>query len=145
MFVSQKNRKAFSLVEMIAAASLLSLAVVTICTISTKSMVGVKSNRKYEQAWDVLDKQLTMIDAMGIDAFLEVGQYDGQIGSEETGEDIYFWNVSIEEEYESNLYNVSLSISWDSGNKRRSISASTLLNGAEIADAELEIVITSGQ
>jgi prepilin-type N-terminal cleavage/methylation domain-containing protein len=122
------NNKGFSLIEMIVASIILSLAVVSVCAVSTKSMTAVRSNREYEVAWDLLDRQLTMIDYFGIEEFINQGQMEGRFGDEET-EGTHFWSVKCEEGEYDYLYNVELSVTWGSDNAPRKISVSTVLNG----------------
>ena len=131
------NRKGFSLIEMIVASIVLSLAVVSVCAVSTKSMAAVKSNRDYEVAWDLLDRQFTIIDYMGIEEFIEEEQLSGQFeGSED--EIVHYWTAEYEEGEYDNLYNLDITISWGASNRLRSISASTILNGSGILSEEEE-------
>jgi len=129
-----RNNKGFSLIEMIVASIILSLAVVSICGLGTKSMTAVRSNRDYEVAWDLLDRQLTLIDYAGIEDFINQGQTTGHFGDDES-ESTHLWAVKFEEgEYDS-LYNVQLTVTWGSQRVPRSISVSTVINGS---GAEIE-------
>lgn len=136
-----RNDKGFSLIEMIVASIILSLAVVSICAVSTKSMTAVKSNREYEVAWDLLDRQMTMIDYVGIEEFLNQGQMSGQLGggdSDGNSGAMHYWSVKCEEGEYNYLYNVQVTISWGAENAMRSITAATVLNGVgtEIVEEE---------
>ena len=132
-----RNNRGFSLVEMIVASIILSLAVVSICAVSTKSMTAVRSNREYEIAWDLLDRQLTIIDYVGIEEFLEEGQMQGQFGDEEEGI-VHYWSAKCEQGDYDYLYNLDVTLSWGPKNAPRKISVSTVLNGtgAQIEDEE---------
>lgn len=132
-----KNNKGFSLIEMIVASIVLSLAVVSICAVSTKSMTSVRSNRDYEVAWDLLDRQLTIIEYTGIEEFINEGQMTGQFGEGE-GEGTHYWSAKCAEGEYDYLYNLELSISWGADNAMRSISVSTMLNGTGIELVEDE-------
>lgn len=123
------NRRAFSLIEMLVAAMLLSISVLAISAVSSKSLSSVKANREYEKAWEILDAQLTIIDAMGIDEFLESGRFEGEVGGGEDGASVHYWEVETEEGDWDNLYRVDLTISWRSGVKPRRIRASAVFNG----------------
>lgn len=134
----KKSVGGFSLVEVIVASIILSTSVVALCAIGNKSMTGVKRNREYEQAWELMDKQLTMISMMGIDQFLEEDQMEGQLGrestlqaqsGEETSQASHYWKAEVVEGEADNLYEVKLSISWGRQNRPRSIYASTRFNG----------------
>ena len=128
MSYAHSHRKAFSLVETIVAAVILSGAVMAISAISTKSLRGIKLNREYELAWDLLDRQLTMIDYMGIETFIELGETSGEF-TEEDGGDGYFWQVQTSLEEADYLYAVAIVVGWNSGTRPRQVSLITMLNG----------------
>ncbi len=125
--MTYKHNKGFTILEMVASSTLLSLAVVSLCSIGMRSMTGVSANREYERAWQILDRQLTLIDYIGIGDFIELGQTEGEIGGE--GEEIpaHYWNVMIEESEHAGLYFVGIAVSWGPEKKRRSISTATML------------------
>lgn len=125
---AHSHRKAFSLVETIVAAVILSGAVMSISAISTKSLRGIKLNREYELAWNLLDRQLTMIDYMGIETFIELGETSGEF-TEEDGGDGYFWQVQTSLEENDYLYAVAIVVGWNSGSKPYQVSLITMLNG----------------
>jgi prepilin-type N-terminal cleavage/methylation domain-containing protein len=134
---NSRNNKGFSLIEMIVASIILSMAVVSICAVSTKSMTSVRSNRDYEVAWDLLDRQLTIIDYTGIEEFINEGQMSGQFG-EESSSGLHYWSAKCEEGEYDYLYNLELTISWGPENAMRSISVSTVLNGTGVVMEEEE-------
>ena len=127
------NNKGFSLIEMIVASVILSLSVVSICAVGTRSIAAVRSNRNYEIAWDLLDRQLTMIDYFGVEEFINEGRLSGHFGDEDDeNSDVHYWSVEYEECDYDNLYKIRLTISWQEGGRARNISASTMLNGSGI-------------
>jgi len=129
MMVSLRNKtRGFSLIETLVAAMLLSGGVVAICSLSGRSMTSVRANREYETGWDVLDRQLTIIDYIGIEEFLQIDQMSGKFGGSEDGG--YQWAVEIEEEQIQELYRVDITVSWADGKKNREVSASTVLGGS---------------
>ena len=128
----KKNRKAFSLVEMIVTAVLLSAAVVTICAITNRSLSGVKSNRQHELAWELLDRQLTLIDAVGVEEFVELGQMQGQFQTDSQFGTTYYWQVQTEQALADNLYDISMVVYWGPENNRQFVSVSTAINAATI-------------
>lgn len=137
--ITRKSEKAFSLVEVIVASVILSTAVVALCAVGNKSMTGVKRNREYEQAWALMDEQLTIISNLGIDQFLENDEFEGQIGEEEDLEaqpdeqvsqaNTHYWMAQVQEGEADNIYEVRLTIFWGPENRPRSISAATRFNG----------------
>ena len=139
------ERKGFSLIEMLVASLLLSAAVVVLCAVGTRSMTGVKLNRQYETAWDLLDRQLTMIDYMGVDEFLDMRQMSGEFEVEGIGGAAYRWEAEIEEGDLDNVYVVSLSISWGVAGRGGHVSASTVLNGQETSETSDETVEQSNE
>ncbi|MBW8036608.1 MAG: prepilin-type N-terminal cleavage/methylation domain-containing protein [Planctomycetes bacterium] len=138
-YITRKSEKAFSLVEVIVASIILSTAVVALCAVGNKSMTGVKRNREYEHAWELMDKQLTMISSIGIDQFLEADQFEGQIGEEDnsqarSGEEVtqtntHYWTAEIQEGEADYIYELKLTISWGPQNRPRNISVTTRFNG----------------
>ena len=127
--VNRTVRAGFSLVEMVAAAVLLSGAVVTLCAISNKSLGGVKLNRENEMAWQLLDRQLTLIDYVGVEQFIEAGQSEGRFGDEEDGQTVYYWSSDITEGEADNIYRVDMVVYWTAGIRAGKVSAATVFNG----------------
>jgi len=122
----QSTRKAFTLAETIVASVILCAAVVTICAITARGLSAVKLNKQYELAWQLLDRQLTLIDYTGIESFIELGETEGEF---EEIEPKYRWRVETTAEDYDNLYRVSITISWQDRNHVRSIAAETMFNG----------------
>jgi Tfp pilus assembly protein PilV len=127
-----KNNRAFSLIEVVIAAVLLSMVVIVVCTLGTRSLTAVKSNREYEFAWDMLDRHITMIEAGGIEDFIKAGQFSGSFGEEEDGEIEHHWQVQVAEKEADNLYRLDVTVSWANG----SVSAATALNGKGLLEDE---------
>jgi len=128
------GKKGFSLVETIVAAVLLSSGVVAICSISTKSFQGVKLNRENELAWDLLDKQLTLIDYMGIDAFVESGETTGLFEGEGGEEPTHYWDVEVTPVDIDCLYSVNIIVGWSGGSRLHEISLTTMFNGQGLTE-----------
>lgn len=120
------NRRAFTLVETLAAALILSIAAVTIGAITTRSLQSTAANGQYETAWQLLDRQLTVIDYIGIDEFIAHGQMDGEFQDVEPA---YKWEVETAGGDYDNLEVVQITVSWHSEGRRHLISAETMFNG----------------
>ena len=133
-----RKRKGFSLIEMLVASMLLSASVVALCAIGTRSMSAVKLNRQYETAWSLLDRQLTMIDYMGIEEFLELQQDSGEFDFENTGQEVYQWQASIQQGQTDSVYIVSVSVLWGNGGRERRVSAATIFNVQESSESSDE-------
>lgn len=132
-----KNKKGFSLIETLVASAILSGAVLTLGAISTMSVSGTRLNRRYEVAASLIDKQLSLIDFIGIDEFIELGQMEGVF---EGYEPTYHWKVVTEYQDIDSLYLVTITVSWIDGNRPYSISVDTMLDGVSVyIEVEVEV------
>jgi prepilin-type N-terminal cleavage/methylation domain-containing protein len=132
-----KNKKGFSLIETLVASAILSGAVLTLGAISTMSVSGTRLNRQYEVAASLLDKQLSLIDFIGIDEFIDLGQMEGVF---EGYEPTYHWEVATEYQDIDSLYLVTITVSWIDGNRPYSISVDTMFDGVSVyIEIEVEV------
>ncbi len=129
MIRAKKNTKGFSLIETLVASAILSGAVLTLGAISTMAVSGTRLNRRYEVAASLLDKQLNLIDYIGIDEFIDLGQMEGVF---EGYEPTYRWEVVTEYQDIDSLYLITITVSWIDGNRPYSISADTMLDGVSV-------------
>ncbi|MBN1817361.1 MAG: hypothetical protein JW828_08365 [Sedimentisphaerales bacterium] len=136
--IKNHNTKAFSLVEMVAASTILSLGVITLCSLSVRNVTRIHDNQKEEMAWDILDRQMAMIDYVGIDSFVQLGQLEGTLGSGDSPLGEYQWQAVLEEGDYIGLYEVAMVISWGSERHKQSITASTMFLGAPAEEEEEE-------
>ena len=109
---------------------ILSGAVLTLSAISTNALTSTRLHRHYEMAASVIDQQLTLIDHVGIDQFIEAGQMEGIVDQLEPG---YQWVVTTEYPGTDNLYLVKITVTWLEGRRPYSVTAQTMLNGAASA------------
>jgi prepilin-type N-terminal cleavage/methylation domain-containing protein len=136
MMIGSRDNRGFSLIETLAASAILSAAVLTLGAVSTMSVSGTRLNRRYEVAASLLDKQLNLIDYIGIDEFIEIGQTEGDF---EGYDPPYHWEVVTEYQDIDSLYLVTITVSWVEGNRPYSISADTMLDGVSVyVEVELE-------
>jgi len=129
MVQAKTNKKGFSLIETLVASAILSGAVLTVGAISTMSLSGTRLNRRYEMALSLIDKQLSLIDYVGIDEFVELGQMEGVF---EEIEPEYHWEVATEYQDIDSLYLVTITVSWVDGNRPYSLSVDTMLDGISV-------------
>ncbi len=129
MVQTKTNKKGFSLIETLVASAILSGAVLTLGAISTMSLSGTRVNRRYETALSLIDKQLSLIDYVGIDEFVELGQMEGDF---EEIEPVYHWEVVTEYQEIDSLYLVTITVSWVDGNRPYSLSVDTMLDGISV-------------
>jgi hypothetical protein len=125
-----KSEAGFTLIEAIAGAAILAFAVIMLVAGTTRALAGARLNRQRELAAALLDRQLAMIDYIGIEEFIELGQMEGEFDEFDGG---YVWEVTVEPELIGNLYKVSIAVSWMDGNRVYNISVDTKLNGRGIA------------
>jgi prepilin-type N-terminal cleavage/methylation domain-containing protein len=136
MIRGKKNKKGFSLIETLVASAILSGAVLTLGAISSMSLSATRLNRQYEVAVSLIDKQLNLIDYVGIDEFIELGQLEGVF---EGYEPTYHWQVVTEYQDIDSLYLVTITVSWLDGKRPYSISVDTMLDGVSVyLEVELE-------
>jgi prepilin-type N-terminal cleavage/methylation domain-containing protein len=126
---TRQNKRGFSLIETIVASAILCGAVLTVGAISTNSLIGTRLNRRYEVAASLIDKQLSLIDFIGIDEFIEIGQMEGDFEGLEPG---YHWVVATEYQDIDSLYLVSITVSWVERNRPYSLSVDTMLDGISV-------------
>lgn len=129
--LAKTKTKGFTLVEVVASSIILCGAVMIVGAIGTQAVTGTHLNRRYEMAASLADKQLGLIDYIGIDSIVEMGQMDGEY--EDSG---YTYNWKIDTEYQEidSLYLVTLTVSWVDRNRPYSISVDTMLNGETLSE-----------
>ena len=126
MRVESKKYSGFTLLETILATVILCGSVLALGAISTRTLGNTKLNRRYEAAMALIDKQLTVIDSIGIEQFIESGQTEGVF---EEIEPAYYWKVETALLDIDDLYRVRLTVSWIERNRPYSISVDTRFNG----------------
>ncbi|MBN1361276.1 MAG: prepilin-type N-terminal cleavage/methylation domain-containing protein [Sedimentisphaerales bacterium] len=130
MTATSRTRQAgFNLVETMVASVILSGAVLTLGAISSNAVRDVSLNRHYEVAASVIQRQLSMIDYVGIDQFIEQGQAEGLYEDQEPG---YAWQVETEYQGIDGLYLVTITVTWIEGKRPRRLTAQTMLNGTPL-------------
>ena len=129
--LAKTKTKGFTLIEVVASSIILCGAVMIVGAIGTQALTGTHLNRRYEMAASLVDKQLSLIDYIGIDSIVEMGQLDGDY--EDSG---YTYNWKIDTEYQEidSLYLVTLTVSWVDRNRPYSISVDTMLNGETLSE-----------
>ena len=134
--ITPQRHRGFTLVEVIAASVILSGAVMLVGSISTRAMLGTRLNRRYEMAASLVDKQLSLIDYLGIDTFMESGATEGD--SQDLGFPFH-WRVDTEYQELDSLYLVRMTVSWVERNRPYRLVVDTLLDGeALMEDAQDE-------
>jgi prepilin-type N-terminal cleavage/methylation domain-containing protein len=133
---TKRNKRGFTLVEMVTASSILSGAVLVLVAITTRSMTGTRLNRQYEIAASIIERQLSLLDYVGIDEFIELGRAEGDVEDFEPG---YHWEATTEYQGIDSLYLVTITVTWLERNRPYSVSVQTRLNGmSTYVEAETE-------
>ena len=129
MAVRMRRYRGFNLVEALLASMILSGSVLALGAISTRALTSTSLNRHYQVAASLVERQLTLIDFIGIDEFVESGQTSGVFEEFEPG---YQWQVTTEYEGTDSLYLVTIRMTWLEGSKPQSMTVQTMLNGASV-------------
>jgi prepilin-type N-terminal cleavage/methylation domain-containing protein len=128
---AKTKTKGFTLVEVVASSIILCGAVMIVGAISTQALTGTHLNRRYEMAASLVDKQLSLIDYVGIDSIVEMGQLEGDY---EDSIYVYHWKIDTEYQEIDSLYLATLTVSWVDRNRPYSISVDTMLNGEALSE-----------
>ena len=100
--------------------------VLTFGALSSRALSETRLNRNYEAALLLADKQLTLVDYMGVESFVEMGRSDGTFKGPDQ---VYYWQIksgSLDIDY---LYTVRVTVSWSYRNRPYSVSLDTRING----------------
>jgi Tfp pilus assembly protein PilV len=124
------HHRGFSLIETLVAAGLLATATVTICTLGAKSLSSLRAHQDYEKAWDILDRQMVLIEQLGVQTLVNNPKASGVINDQQSGQQ-WQWRVSVEPLEIERLYSLSMTLEWVSDGKARRIQCDTRLRAAE--------------
>ena len=122
----RRRRGGFTLVEALASTVILCIVVLTFGALSSRALSVTRLNRNYEAALLLADKQLTLIDYMGVESFVEMGRSNGMFKG--PGQ-VYYWQIDTESLGIDNLYTVRVTVSWSYLNRPYSVSLDTRING----------------
>lgn len=121
----------FNLLETLVASMILSGTVVTVGALSTRALQGITRHQQYETAVQLADRQLRLVDYMGVDQFLEQGQTEGMMEEPAPG---YHWSMDIESLDFGLLYSVTVTLTWADRGTPRQLSIGTRLNGTGLVE-----------
>ena len=127
----RKANKGFTLIETVVASTILCGSVLTITAICSKSLSNTRLNRQYETALSLVDRQLSLIDYIGIDEFINLGKFEGEFEEDKYGL-LYTWNATVQYENLDDLYYVTVTVNWNDNNRPYTITVDTMLNGVSI-------------
>jgi prepilin-type N-terminal cleavage/methylation domain-containing protein len=124
-----ETKKGFTLIETIVASTILCGSVLAITAVSSKALQNTVMNRHYETALLLADRQLSLIDYIGIDEFINLGNYDGEFSDYELP---YTWHADVQYENLDDLYYITVTINWNDNGRPYSVSVDTMLDGVSI-------------
>jgi type II secretory pathway pseudopilin PulG len=113
------------LLEALLASLLIGVVAVVLGSVLTRTMHQTRENEIRELAWQVFDRQLTLMETMGTEAFIAESGSEGETTAAELP---FTWSAEVETELFTDLLEVELTVSWQEGTRRRSISGFTYLN-----------------
>jgi Tfp pilus assembly protein PilV len=120
------RRGGFTLAEALVAGVLLSLSAGVLSLITTRGMAALERSRDLHRAAGLLDATLTRIDLVGPARAQVEGWTSGQFPQPD---DRFAWQAEILPDPNSNLYDVTVTITWtDSGRRPHSARGRTLLD-----------------
>ena len=120
------DSRGFSLVETLIAGAILSATVLVVIAVSAISMSTTRLNRQYETAASLIEKQLSLIDFIGIDDFIDAGTLQGDF---EGYEPAYHWIAETEYQDIDSLYLVKITVVWMDRNCPYTLTVETMLDG----------------
>jgi hypothetical protein len=124
--IRNRKRLGFTLVEVIAASALLAGGVVVVAAITSRSLDTLRLNTEYARAWEVMDRQLTIFQYIGIDTVVQKGITKGEFSEGDTS---FSWSASIVDEPFDKLKRVDMTVAWAKGGRARSITTTTMFDG----------------
>jgi len=120
------RRGGFTLVEALVAGAILTLSASAIGAIVTTAMHCLDKAKEYQVAAELLDRTLTRIDMFGPSRLQLEGPIQGVFAPPH---DRFTWKAGISAMSEGHLYDVIVTVSWQTpGGRQGSAQAETLLN-----------------
>lgn len=120
-----RGTRGFTLLETILASIILCAAVLALGAISSRSLRAMQLAEHKKVATALADRQMTVIDYIGIDEFIELGQMEGTV---ERVSPEYRWQVTTESTEIDDLRKVNVTVSWAERSHLYSVSLDTVLN-----------------
>jgi prepilin-type N-terminal cleavage/methylation domain-containing protein len=129
----QKN-SGFSLIEVMVAAGLLATVTVTVCALGARSLESMRVCQEYEKAWDVLDRQMVLLEQIGVANLVSRSSLSGVIDDPQS-QIQWKWQMNIEPLNVEELYAFTLTMEWVSEGRVRRIQCDTRLRAGQEAQA----------
>lgn len=115
------------LLEALLGTFLFSVTTYVLVTMNTHAFSTIKDLDVNRRAWEVMDRQFTIVESMGLDDVMNQNLLQGEI---ERDNILYLWNLQIEEQEVLQIYLVRLKLNWELNGRSKSIEASTLMQAS---------------
>ncbi len=115
------------LLEALLGTFLFSVTTYVLVTMNTHAFSTIKDLDVNRRAWEVMDRQFTIVESMGLDDVMNQNLLQGEI---ERDNILYQWNLQIEEQEVLQIYLVRLKLNWELNGRSKSIEASTLMQAS---------------
>lgn len=120
-----RHSRAFTVVEALAAGTILAVTALIVGPSISGALVGLEDARDLQRAVQLLDETLTRIDLIGPERVSREGPLTGQF---EPPDDRFAWETDIEPTLPGDLYKVTVRVSWTGPRGQHTAVAQTLLN-----------------
>jgi prepilin-type N-terminal cleavage/methylation domain-containing protein len=128
--MNKRRHNGFSLIEVLVAAGLLAGATVTVCALGVRSLDAMQVCQGYEKAWDVLDRQMVLLEQIGMANLVDQPTLSGVIEDPQS-QTQWKWQASVAFLDVEKLYALTMTVEWVSEGKVRRIQCDTRLRAAE--------------
>jgi type II secretory pathway pseudopilin PulG len=119
------GRRGFTLVEALVAGMILALGVAVIGTSVSRAYGSLSDARDERRAAMLLDELLTKIDLIGPARIASEGPRQGQF---DDADERFSWSIDIQSRPQGHLYEVTVTLSWPSDGRHKSVRIQTYLN-----------------
>jgi prepilin-type N-terminal cleavage/methylation domain-containing protein len=130
--MNRSKNSGFSLIEVMVAAGLLATVTVTVCALGAKSLASMQVCQEYEKAWDVLDRQMILLEQIGVANLASRSNLSGVIEDPQTQMQ-WKWQMKIEPLDVEELYALTLTVEWISEGRVRRIQCDTRMRAGQEA------------
>lgn len=118
------RQRGFTLIEVLLAGLILAVFGAAMAGMINTGLTQMARAEDFREAARWLDEVLVRVDVIGPAILSEEGPTSGQLDGK------YGWAVQIDPLLDGSLYQVTATVSWQRGQRERSVSAYTLINDA---------------
>lgn len=115
------------LLEALLGTFLFAVTAYVLITMSTQSFSNISDRELQRQAWEVMDQQMTMIETIGLDEWMNSQDMMGEVERDKV---TYQYRIQVEDQEVLQVYLVTLRLEWEHQSQTRHIELSTLMQGS---------------